>query len=547
MKTTSILATLVISFNAMAAGDNVNNIETPSKPFGVTVFLTGAELGHTTEVKLQKGKNEVKFTGLSSKMDQESIVVDIADKNITILSVFFSNNFLAEMQKNPKVKILRDSVERIKDKLAFLEGKKETIIKEKDLLFKKDYEGLDNDIAKLNAYTEYCRKRRDELSADAYKITKTETSLKERLLMFTRQLEELNTRVGMPSAEISVLVLASDDVSAKFDLKYRVADAGWAPKYDIRVDGMDKPVNLYYKANIYNNTGVDWNNVKLKLSTADPLQGAQYPRMEAWDLKQDPTQTESYKNAQKQIKELQEENKTIQFKTIEVDELSAEFEIMQAYTIPSDNRPYLVDVNNKQLQAKYEYVSIPKMDRDAFLVAKVVGWAELSLVSGDASVYYNGSYIGKSKISVQEISDTLELSLGRDNKIAITRIKKSELNDHQIIGNNEKEVFKYEIVVKNNRETPININVTDQVPLKNDSRIDISISEISDGKYDKYSGDVTWALALQPGETKKITFNFSSKYPKEFDEYYRAKSQFYQQNYNYGIKRKFRTLSAPSF
>ena len=80
--------------------------------------------------------------------------------------------------------------------------------------------------------------------------------------------------------------------------------------------------------------------------------------------------------------------------------------------------------------------------------------------------------------------------------------------------------------------------------MKNDSRIDINISEISKGVYDKYDGDVTWALSLQPGETKKIVFNFSSKYPKEFDEYSsRGKSTFYKSNY----KKKFRTISAPSF
>src|SRR6185369_11389983 len=132
------------------------------------------------------------------------------------------------------------------------------------------------------------------------------------------QLLELNQHIGMPSAEVTVLVLANEDMRANFNLKYRVVDAGWAPKYDIRVDGISKPVNLYYKANLYNNTGVDWNNVKLKLSTADPLQGAQYPKMEAWDLKQNQEQTQSYQSAQKQMSELQKENKTMQFKTLEV-------------------------------------------------------------------------------------------------------------------------------------------------------------------------------------------------------------------------------------
>jgi uncharacterized protein (TIGR02231 family) len=502
------------------------------RPSTVTVFLTGAELGHTAEIKLEKGKNEIKFINLSSKMDQNSIVVDLDNKNVTILSVFFSNNYLAEMEKNPQVKAFTDSTERIQDKLFLLDAKKETISKEKELLFKKDYTGLDNDVNKLREYTEFCGKRRDELNAEAYMLSKNETKLKARLDQFKKQLDEINLHTGVPGAEVTVLFLASEDTKTRVDLKYRVIDAGWEPKYDIRVENVSKPVNLYYKANLYNNTGVDWNNVKLKLSTADPLQGAQYPKMQQWNLSQAQSQTESYKNAQKQINELQKQNTSMQFKTLEVDELSAEFEITQPYTIPSDNRAYLVDVNNKQLNAKYEYVSVPKMDKDAFLVAKVVGWADLNLVSGNASIYYNGSYIGQSGINIQEISDTLELSLGRDNKIAITRVKKSELNEHQFIGNSEKEVFSYEIVVKNNREIPVSINILDQVPIKTDSRMEINIAELSKGFYNKYNGEVNWAMALQPGETRKLVFNFSVKSPKDL----------------YSVRRKtFRTISSPSF
>jgi uncharacterized protein (TIGR02231 family) len=327
-------------------------------------------------------------------------------------------------------------------------------------------------------------------------------------------------------------VLANSPTISVFELKYRVLDAGWEPKYDIRVDGVTKPVNLYYKANVFNNTGVDWMEVRMKLSTADPLQGAQRPSLTEWSLKDggsDPEYTQFY---QTQVEKMKKENKQVDFKMVEVDELSAEFEIVQPYSILADSKPYLVDVANRSLNARYEYVSIPKMDKDAFLVAKVVGWNDLNLVSGNASIYFNGTYIGQSKLNILEISDTLELSLGRDNKIAITRVKKSEVNEHEIIGNYEKEVYKYEMVVRNNREIPLTIKMQDQVPLEDDSRINVKIKEISGGVYDKPSGLVTWTMTLQPGEMRKLVFDFSTRYPK--DEF-KPK------------KKKFRTVSCPAF
>ncbi|MEW6467892.1 MAG: DUF4139 domain-containing protein [Bacteroidota bacterium] len=516
------------------AEESAPEIKVASKPSLVTVFLTGAELRHTAPVTVQKGKSLVIFTGLSSKLDPGSIIVDIEKKNIAILSVYSTNNFLTVVPDNPKTKPIRDSIAFTEDALAEIKGKIESLTKEKELMYKNDAifgkeKGLP--ASEVEKSADFFRKRTMEINTDLYKLSKAETTLTLRLGLLMKQLNELNSKINPPSSEVSVLVLAGENITSTFELKYRVADAGWEPKYDIRVESINKPVDLFYRANIFNNTGVDWVDVKLKLSTADPMQGAQYPKMEQWNLVTGGYNAQQGAYQQSQMKQLKEQNKKVDFKTVEVDELSAEFDIEQPYSIPSDSKPYLVDVNNKSLSAKYEYISVPKMDKDAFLVAKVVGWNELNLVSGNASVYFNGTYIGQSKISVVEISDTLELSLGRDSKVAIARVKKSEVNQHQIIGNYEKEVFKYEITVKNNRDIPVNITIRDQVPLENDSRISISFSELSDGVYNKSNGEVSWNLTLQPGETKKITFNFSVKYPKEFA----AK------------KKKFRTVSAPSF
>jgi len=508
-----------------------HQIKTAAHTQQVTVFLTGAQLGHTSSIPFKKGKNQLVFTGLSSRLEPGSIVVDINNKNLTILSVYSHNNYLDEIAKNPKISALKDSLEKVQDKLLRLTGQKETFNREKDLLFRSDAYTADKDVKKLQDYADFCRKRKNEIDDELFRITKQETKLGRQMEQLQLQINDMQSRAGSPTAEIEVMVQAEENMEANVDLKYRVADAGWAPLYDIRVAGMGQPVNLYYKANIYNNSGVDWKEVKLKLSTADPLQGAQYPKLEAWDLEGDISKSSGYAQAQQNINNLKQTNKSVKFESIQVDELSAEFDITMPYSIYSDNRPYLVEVNSKSLNAKYEYVSVPKMDKDAFLVAKVVGWTDLSLVPGKASIYYNGSYIGQSMINITEISDTLELSLGRDNKVAVTRIKKSDIDQHEIIGNNVKETFKYEIVVRNNRDVAVNINVRDQVPMQNDSRISVNMMEMSDALYDKYKGDVDWMLALAPGESRTIVLHYSARYPKTF----RAK------------KRSFRTISAPSF
>ncbi len=534
MKKTLILLVSAMSVFSPGVAEEVKELKVASKTAQVTVFLNGAELRHDANVTLKQGKNLVKFTGLSSKLDPSSIVVDISNKNMVILSVYNTTNFLAPLADNPRVKPLKDSIEQAEDRLAIIKGMIETYTREKELLYKNDaILGKDKGtpVEEILKSADFFRKRMNEINTELNRVGKTERKLKEKIQLLEMQLDELNAEINPPSSEISVLVLAGESAAAEFELKYRVADAGWAPKYDIRVDGVNKPVNLYYKANVFNNTGVDWLDVKLKLSTADPRQGAQRPVLDQWTLDGSGNKPNLSTTQKAQIDQLKKQNAGVDFKTVEVDELSAEFEIKQAYTVPSDSKPYLVDVTFRALEAKYEYQSVPKMDKDAFLIAKAVGWADLNLVSGNASIYFNGSYIGQSRINIVEISDTLELSLGRDSKVAISRVKKSERNEHQIIGNFEKEVFRYDITVRNNREVPLTMTIMDQVPVENDSRVDVSLSELSGGFYNKFNGEVSWALTLQPGETRKLEFNFSARYPKEFMPH----------------KRMFRTVSCPSF
>jgi uncharacterized protein (TIGR02231 family) len=534
MKKSTLTLSLILLTGSVFAGDDIKEVSVAPKVNQVTVFLNGAELHQSSKVELVQGKNMVKFTGLSSKLDANSIVVDIEEKNATILSVYSSNNFLADPISNPKTKPLKDSIESLNDQLAYVNGAIETYTNEKTML-NRDGAILGKDkgsnVDEIKKSVDFFDQKCSEINVMLNASYKSQKKLTARLNLLYKQLSELNAVINPPSSEVTVLVLAGQAGTFNFGLKYRVRDAGWEPKYDIRVDAITKPVNLFYRANIFNNTGVDWVDVKMKLSTADPQQGAQYPKLKQWKLNEDDSSKLEATYQETQNEELKTENNNINFKTIEVDELSAEFDIEQPYTIPADSKPYLVDVTNKSLDATYEYVSVPKMDKDAFLVAKVVGWSDLNLVSGDASIYFNGTYIGQSRINILEISDTLELSLGRDSKIAISRLMKSEVNDHHIIGNNEKEVYKYETVVKNNHEAPVTIKIQDQVPVENDSRINVSISEVSGGIYNTSSGEVTWKMTLQPGEIKKLVFDFTVKSPKEFRPHMRT----------------FRTISCPSF
>jgi uncharacterized protein (TIGR02231 family) len=209
-----------------------------------------------------------------------------------------------------------------------------------------------------------------------------------------------------------------------------------------------------------------------------------------------------------------QEQPVVEYEQIQVSELAAEFDIKQLYDIPANGQPYIVDVTAHTLNATFRYSCIPKMEREAFLLARITGWEDLDLVEGPANVYFGGTYVGQSYIYTRSVSDTLDLSFGRDKKLVVTRTKLKEFNQEKASGTTKKEIYSYEIVVKNTRKTPVEVELMDQIPVSQETDIIVETQELSKGVLDPATGFVTWHLNIPPGEQVKVVLTYSIKYPK---------------------------------
>lgn len=538
MKKTFLSAVLVsIYYFASAADDPKQEINSPVK--SAILFLNGAEVTHNAQVNLTAGRNKVIFVGLSPRLVSKSVQVN-TPADVTILSVSDRENYLAKQDQNSRIKQLKDSSDMLNDNLKLLRNDKDAFQIERQMIISNQSIGGQNtgvSIATLKPAADFFRARIQEINAETFKIEKKEKTLTESLEKVNRQLNELNAKFNVSTAEVTILVTVSAKITANFELKYIVSSAGWAPIYDLKAEDVDKPIELKYRANVFNNSGFDWNDVKIKLSTADPMQSAAQPRMDAWYLDYEQNiysksnadysqKTEGYLNAIPQSqsqsgmeydpmqKDDKQKGKQIQYQQIQVSELSAEFDIKNPYSIPSDSKPYLVDITSYTLPATYQHYCVPKIDRDAFLLARITGWEDLDLVEGPANVYYGGAYVGRSYIYTRSTDDTLNLSLGRDRKVIVTRTKQKDLTSTKYIGTNKKESYAYEITVKNNRKAPINIQIEDQVPISKQGDISVEVLELSKAEQDIITGNLKWIFTLAPDESKKINLSFSIKYPK---------------------------------
>lgn len=572
-----ILNLLLFLFPLALTAQNIHEQVLKTEIKRVKLFLTAGEMTHETPVKLNKGRNKIIFSGISAFADPRTIQFT-GSGSFRLVSISTEMDFLAAGQLNPRIKILTDSLEHLKDRHQLNVDLLSSYQAELGILnTNKDLKGQNTlTMEQIKAAGEYYRTRTFEINKAVTKINKEQEIISARINDTRFQLTDLNYIENQRSNQVIILIDVDNNTDISGVLKYLVSDCGWAATYDLSANDLNQPINLKYKAQVYNNTGNEWKNVTLTLSTSDPLLSAASPVLNPFYIRYgeqanytkmaylQPVQqkTEYRTEVMNEInmanqraydnyvldQKVSESNtggffgsgkfgnegkkvSTVAMKQIEISDLNAEFLIAHPFSCPSDAKPYIVEIKEINMPATFTHVSIPKLDQGSFLLANIVGWQDLDLIPGPTNVYFAGNYVGVSEINTNNVDDTLSLSFGRDSKIQVLRKLKSEMSTKKVSGSTKKDTYYYDIQVRNNRTVPVKINVFDQIPLSSVSEITVSTETIGTGKKDDLTGEVSYLVTVQPGETVNLEIGYSVKYPKN------AKIS----------TRTFKTVSSPSF
>ncbi len=502
----------------------------------VTVFPDRAQVDHETTVTIMPGKSVLKLSGLSPYIDVQSIQVK-GYGDFTILSVNHQNNYLQNLEDSPEVKSIRSQIETLQLKvedenaaISILKEKEAFLTANKAILVKETTFSLEQFKNVMDLYTN---------NMDQIMMT---TLKKERLIKeYTKQISALQQQVAnklgrqqLPSGEILVSVASDKQVSGKLTFSYVVANAGWYPSYDIRVDDIKNPVAIFYKANVFQNSGVEWKDIKLSFSNATPWVAGDIPILNPWFVdfyypvarmlqgkaaginvrrSEAPVMMEIAANDKKMEEKAMEAAPVLVQK--QVGETTITFDIAIPYTIPSDGKLQTVEIQRLTAPADYKYVTLPKLSPLAYLTANITDWAKLSLQSGEATLYFENSFVGKSTLNVNQLTDTLTLSLGTDNSILVKREKRKDFTSRKVIGSNRTDTYSFLLTIRNNKSNPVKITLNDQVPVSSNSSISIDTIELSGGKMNKQTGEIKWDLDIKPQETRQIVLTYSVKYPKD--------------------------------
>jgi uncharacterized protein (TIGR02231 family) len=484
------------------------------QPQKVVVYLSGAEIGFKEALPLKKGENIIQFKGLAPSLVSESVQVSA---DVELIAVSTRLEHLSPLEVNPELNQIRDSITVLKDQITSINNQIDAYQAERQTLLQNQQitnTSSSSLLPELTKLADFFRERILKINTAMTALNKKMQLINSRLVIATGAFMDEKSKTDTSRYTLEVIVNAKETRTVDFAVRYLAAAAEWQASYDIIAAEINKPVTLRYKAQVYNRTGLDWKDVALSLSTGDISVSANRPFLTAWILNYSSAANEGFINALAQNISQDRQEDTAEIEEREASELNTTFNLEQNRSVKSDGRPSNISLTSETLHASFEYVTVPKVELSAFLIAKITGWEKLNLIDGVANIYYKNTYIGESFINTRMIGDTLELSLGRDNQIVISRAKVEDKGATPLLGTKRNESFIYEIQGRNNKSIPIVIKTQDQVPVSQENDITVEVTDISGASLDAASGRIQWVRTLSPGDILKYRVAFSVKYPK---------------------------------
>jgi len=193
---------------------------------------------------------------------------------------------------------------------------------------------------------------------------------------------------------------------------------------------------------------------------------------------------------------------------------TVQYEIAEILTVPSSGENKSFEVTHFDIPADYNYHIVPKVEKAAYLNAKLHDWRNLNLLAGETNIYFEGSFIGKSIIEPSTLLDTMSLSLGKDASVVVDYTEIRDFHVRSEFRNKESQKKEFEIGVKNFKNKTVQVSIFDQFPISTDKSIKVSDQKYKEGGVlNPDTQIIEWRYALQPGQTEKLRVSYQVEYP----------------------------------
>lgn len=497
----------------------------------VTVFLSGAQISGSAKINLAEGNNTLVFSDLSPNIRQNSIQVKGLNQ-VSVNSIQFDVTYLKEQKISAELALLNEKIEALKDKMATKQSSIDALETEESLLMQNKKIAsteTNTSLAKLKEYANYYRERSEAIYNQLYTIKKERDQIQQELNKIQREINNLESKNRTSRGEIKLLLNSQITQNTSIEIAYLVEDAGWFPAYEIKAKNINSTVNFLYQAKIFQNTGDDWKDVDVTLSTADPSLNNVKPNLlpyylnlfspppspEVIEVVEDQLEekivirgmSSNFKNSKSKIVNKNRVKKSEQLTVMN-------FKLPKKYTIKSADEPLKVKLDQQDLEADFEYYAAPVLDPKVYLTATLKDWQSLDLLPGEASIYFEDTFTGTVFIDANMNTEDFVIALGNDQNIVVEREQVNKMKSKSFFRNNEIVEKEYEINVKNNKNAAVEVKLEDRIPISQNSDIKVSDEAFEGATRDDETGIMTWNINLDAKAKQTKKFAYKVTYPK---------------------------------
>lgn len=621
MKKLPLILLIVVAQTFCLSAQEMAEQEISTEVSKVSVFFENAQIARIADAKVKPGKTLLKFINLSPYIQPKSLQAKVTGE-VTVLMVNHQLNYMDSLGKSDELIGLEKQYQSVTGEIEREQAHMYVI--DEEILFLQQNRNIGGknqelSVSNLKEASQFYSSRLTTLKLDRIERQNKVTDLMVKRQNIEKQVNALSVKKEFPSGEVLITVDSKSEETIHIELSYLVNNAGWFPGYDVRAKSIDNPLEITYKANVHQDTKVDWKNVELVFSSSNPSLTGSAPELSTYylyygsvppayksvlnevsgnvfDTYGNPlpganvvvkgttigtvadmnghfsiaipsgayslmftyigfsSQEIPIQNAvmnvylEEEIMALSEvvvsgyaadyeadampvlrgtasgiqvkksETGSLALPTVQQEnQTTVEFRIDMPYTIKSDNRNYVVNMTTYEVPATYEYYCVPKIDKDAFLLGYVTDWEKYNLMEGEANIFFEDAYIGKTILDVRYLKDTLNVSLGRDKGVQVNREKIKELTSQKFIGAKKEDSKAWRFSVRNNKAQKIHLVLLDQVPVPTLDEIELDVKELSGGIWDKETGEIKWELDLGSKTNQEVELKYTVKYPKYQD------------------------------
>lgn len=530
-----------------------------SRIAAVTVYADRAVVTRNATLDLAAtGTVEVMFEKLpAALLDQSLQVSGRGTAQVTILDVAARTAYV-DFTPNDRVKALEDELRALAKQRRALDDRATVLKAQESTLGRLESAATSaptkdsaprlsiEESAKLLVFLE---EQRGKLLTENQSLATQLEDLAAKTDAAQRQLNELRGAGGRSYKTVTVRLDASTAGSLDLALTYAVPGASWTPSYDARVNSNEKSIALAYHGIVRQNTGEDWKDIALTLSTARPGLGGGAPETRPWVVdvyvpRPIPMAVDQDRAGVVELSAFEVSSGTsvgrqrglparptskaaadrplpadVQIATATVDTAatSASFKVSVPASVPSDNSPQKVPVSTTTLAANPEYLTTPKLQQAAFLTAKAVNSSDFPLLAGAMNVFLDGTFVATSTLRTVMPGEKFDLALGADEGISVKHKRVNRFTEDTGLTNSGKRViYEYLLTIQNNKKTAARVVVADQIPLSRNEKVVVK-QLVPEAKEVKPASDgaLKWTLELKPAEKREITLKFSVDYPND--------------------------------